>query len=336
MNRTLRPHVLAVLGLLAAAFPTAALANCGAEGCPLASQGPEVTRGAFSFNLGYQAIEQNGYWNGSHSISSAEALAVEGGTGHIVEQLTRTRAWTLGARARLTDRLDVTLALPWIDRVHRHALAHHPGYFIESEWHMQGLGDASAAANWTVLAPADPGSGTLRVTLGAKLPTGKRSAAEVDGESPEPSARPGSGSTDAMFGAAYHRAFGVRTPRGTSGSLPLMASAGARVNGKGTSGYRMGNEWQADLGSSYPLHRGIRLLAQLNLSGHARDDVGETDAEPHNTGGTALFASPGLQADLIPGVSAFGYYQFRLWQHTNGPQLVSPFHLNFGLAYTLR
>lgn len=47
-------------------------------------------------------------------------------------------------------------------------------------------------------------------------------------------------------------------------------------------------------------------------------------------------ASPGLQAKIRSGISAFGYDQFRLYQHTNGPQLVSPYHLVFGLGYTLR
>jgi len=79
--------------------------------------------------------------------------------------------------------------------------------------------------------------------------------------------------------------------------------------------------------------RGLRLLGQVNVSGNARDDVGDTDAEPHHTGGNVGFASPGLQADLLPGVSAFGYYQFRLWQYSNGVQLVSPYHLVFGLGY---
>lgn len=31
----------------------------------------------------------------------------------------------------------------------------------------------------------------------------------------------------------------------------------------------------------------------------------------------------------------FGYYQFRLYQHTNRPQLVAPYHLSVGLGYSL-
>ena len=68
---------------------------------------------------------------------------------------------------------------------------------------------------------------------------------------------------------------------------------------------------------------------------HARDNVGTTDAEPHSTGSTALFASPGLSLAIVPGMSMFGYYQFRLYEHTNGPQLTAPYHLSLGLGYTL-
>jgi hypothetical protein len=219
--------------------------------------------------------------------------------------------------------------------VHRHALEHHAGFFVESEWRMRGVGDATALASWTAIAPAGPHGHSLVLQAGAKLPTGETDAGDVDGEQPEPPARLGSGSTDVVAGAQYHRAFAVRSLAGGTTALPVSVGASVRLNGRGTDRYRSGNEWQADLGTSYPLARTLRVLAQVNAAGHRRDDTGETDAEPHHTGGTAIFASPGLQANLLPGVSAFGYYQFRLWQHTNGPQLVSPYHLVFGLACSL-
>lgn len=42
------------------------------------------------------------------------------------------------------------------------------------------------------------------------------------------------------------------------------------------------------------------------------------------------------RVQIVPGMSAFGYYPFRLCEHSNGPRLVSPYHLNFGIASTLR
>jgi hypothetical protein len=323
---------LAMAVTMALVTPPAALANCGAEGCPLAPRGPETSTSRFSFDVGYQAVEQDRYWNGGHAISSAEALQAEGGIGHVLEQDTRTRTTVFRASATLTRRWSLQLSLPYVDRVHRHALVHHANFLIESEWHMQGLGDATAATNWDLLDGAR--WGTLTFVAGAKFPTGETDVAPVDGEVPEPSARPGSGSTDALAGLQYRRAVSLPRPWGARAEVPLTASVGARFNGRGSEGYRMGNEWDASVGAAYPVANAVRLLAQLNGSWHARDEAGSTDAEPHHTGSSALFASPGVLVRLLPGMTVFGYGQFRLAEHTNGPQLVSPMHAIFGLAWS--
>jgi hypothetical protein len=335
MNRACSAF-LPLLLVLATMFPASVHANCGAEGCPLVPRGPEATVGRFSFSFGYQAVEQDRHWDGTHEITAAQALQADGGLGHVLEQYTRTRTTLLNADARLARRLSLALSLPWVDRIHRHALAHHANFFIDSEWHMQGPGDATALADWTVLDGARPGLGVLTLQLGAKLPTGETSVAAVNGETPEASARPGSGSTDALVGLHYRRSLPVRAWGGRPASVPVTASVRMRYNGKGTEDYRMGNEWNASVGAGYPLAHGVRLLAQLDASQHARDDAGLTDAEPHSTGSSSLFASPGVLVQIVPGMSAFGYYQFRLYEHSNGPQLVSPYHLNLGLAYTVR
>lgn len=325
----------AVLVLAALAAPRPAAANCGAEGCTLSPMGPEASLGRFTLGFRYQVIEQDRLWDGTHAVSAAD-LHEEGGEPHAIEQLTRTRSWSLDARANVWPRLQLSVAVPYVDRIHRHAVEHHAGFLLESEWRMRGVGDATALASWTALAPAAPGGATLVLQAGAKLPTGETDAGDVGGEQPEPPARLGSGSTDFVAGAQYRRAFAVRSLTGARAALPVSLGASVRMNGRGSEGYRSGNEWQADLGGSFPIVRAVRALAQVNASGHGRDHVGETDAEPHHTGGIAVFASPGLQADLLPGVSAFGYWQFRLWQRTNGPQLVSPYHLVFGLGCSLR
>lgn len=335
MRPSLLPAPPVLLLLAAALLARPAGANCGAEACPLAPMGPEAPLGRVAFGLRYQAIDQDRLWDGTHAVDAA-GLYEEGGEPHAVEQLTRTRSWSLDARANVLPRLQLSVAVPWLDRVHRHAIEHHPGFLLASEWRMRGIGDATALAGWTALAPAAPGGGTLVLQAGAKLPTGETDAGDVGGEQPEPPARLGTGSTDFVAGVQYRRAFAVRSLAGVTSELPLSVGASVRVNGRGSERYRSGTEWQADLGGSYPIVGAVRALAQVNASGHGRDQVGDTDAEPHHTGGVAVFASPGLQAELLPGVSAFGSCQLRLWQRTNGPQLVSPYHLVFGLGGSLR
>lgn len=332
--RSLHGLVLfAVLALALLALPRTAAANCGAEGCPLSPHGPETRLGRLLFAVRYQFVEQNMLWDGSGEISPEDAHE-DDGEPHELEQLTRTRSWNIDARANVGQRLQLALSVPYLDRIHRHTLEHHPGAFQDYEWHMTGFGDAVALASWSAIKPSGFGGSSLVVLAGVKLPTGETDAELVLDEQPEPPARLGSGSTDFVAGAQFTRTFGARSLSGETGTLPVSLGVGGRLNGTGTENYKAGDEWQADLGCSYPLVHWMRVLAQVNASGHARDDVGDTDGEPHHTGGNVVFASPGLQADLLPGVSAYGYYQFRLWQHTNGVQLVSPYHLVFGIGYT--
>jgi hypothetical protein len=55
-----------------------------------------------------------------------------------------------------------------------------------------------------------------------------------------------------------------------------------------------------------------------------------------NTGGTSVFASPGLRFEALAGVTLSGYVQIPLYQRVNGTQLVSGTQLYFGATYRLR
>src|SRR5205814_783919 len=95
-----RLFLIAMLGALLA-DPRAAAANCGAEGCPLAPQGPDAAIGRSSLDFGYQYVEQDRFWDGAHSISSAEFLAAESNEAHILEQFTLTRTFLATGRVRV-------------------------------------------------------------------------------------------------------------------------------------------------------------------------------------------------------------------------------------------
>jgi hypothetical protein len=324
-------HALTLALLLA--LPVAVSANCGAEGCPMSPHGPEARFGRFGFNVRWQSVDQDHYWDGGHSLTAAQALTAEGGFHHVLEQQTRTRTMLLDASARIVPRLSVLVTVPYVDRVHRHALVHTPTWQVESEWHMKGLGDASALADWDVIEGAS-GFGTLTVQAGIKLPTGITDVPEVNGDSPEPSARPGSGSTDFLGGLAWRRVVKLRGLHDAA-DAPITASVSARYNGRGSENFRMGDEWDAAAGLAWPLTHAVHVLAQLDATRHSRDDAGDTDVAPHETGSSAAYASPGLLVAILPGMTAFGYDQLRIYEHTNGPQLVSPYHVSAGLAWSL-
>jgi hypothetical protein len=328
------PAAIAAALALALA-PARAHANCGAEGCPFAPEGPEASRGRISLDLGYQYIDQDRIWDGTRQISEADALLAEGGTGHVVEQETRTRAWLLNARTQLTDRVLLTVTWPWIDRIHRHALEHHPGFIIPSEWHIQGPGDATAMLHWRALGGGDPNAMALSGQLGIKLPTGQRHVDEVNGEEPEPPVRPGNGSTDGVAGLQLRRPVRMHALDGSVAGVPLTLTLLGRVNGHGSENYRSGNEWSLALAGGYALSRWAHLIAQVNAATHGADSPGSTDATAAHTGGTSVYASPGLRVEAMPGLVVYGYWQARIYQNTNGPQLVAPYHLSVGTSYAI-
>ena len=305
-----------------------ARANCGSEGCPLAVFGPERLHGRWTLDVGFQSIEQDQLWDGSAASDETE------GVGHVTERLMDTESWVGNAGFAVTPRIQVQAVIPYLKRHHVHDLEHHPGTFTTYEWQFQGLGDASVLGNWRAAGDPTTGIGSLTVQAGIKLPTGATHVEEIDGEEPEPPARLGTGSTDGLLGATLAHAFSVPVPGGR-GTMPIALGLLGRANGTGTDGYRVGNEVQGNLTAAYPLMPWGSVLIQVNGVIHDRDEVGDTDAEPHETGSETLYVTPGASVHRPSGMGAYAYWQIRTYAHTNGPQLVAPSHFIFGLSYAL-
>jgi hypothetical protein len=329
MSMSFRRHLLPLLllGLLAPAARSA-FASCGADGCPLDVRGPETSLRRFSFDLAWLAIDQDHVWVGSREGFVGEIPA------HENEISTRTRTLQATGRVRLTDQLAFSASLPWIDRVHRHEHALHPGHYVMEEFQMQGLGDATVLGAYT---PGGAGPGrALSVTLqlGAKLPTGLRHVAPVNGDEPEPAARPGNGSFDLIAGAQVRHSFAVTGLAGLHGSLPLSLGVLTRANGSGTEGYTMGNETQINATAAYPLTHWLQVLGQVNARWRQQDGPGLTHADPAHTGGNSILASPGLLV-RVGNVAWYAYDQIRVHEHVNGIQIVAPHHLMIGSSWSL-
>lgn len=325
-----RRWVAAALALLTALAPApAAWASCGAEGCPLDLRGPELLRGVVALDLNYQYVDQNQLWSGtSRATGPIESHG-------ILEQETRSSLMVMGARTQLSRSFGLSASLPYVlDRVHRHAFEHHPGYFIPYRWQYSGVGDLTVFGNWTPYFQL-PGRAALTAQAGVKAPTGRRHVDQVLGEEPEPAARPGTGSFDWLGGLQLSVPIATRTFGGEVINVPLSLSAMGRANGVGTQDYKMGNEAMVNLAGGYALWHSVSAITQINFLAHAKDQAGQTDADPHHTGAISVLASPGLQLKLTPMLAIYGYGQFRIYEHTNGPQLVSPFHLVFGSSYAL-
>jgi hypothetical protein len=327
--RVIRFAMAAALAV-ACVVPSVARATCGAESCPLVRSGMGADAGRFSFDLRFQEVTQDRFWNAGGESSLEETIADAEQHGE-VELFTRTRSWVAEVRASLTDRLSAVATLPYLDREHRHWLRHTPVFnpmFVDV-WKYQGLGDATVLGHFAAVR----GEGaSLTLQAGVKLPTGRRHLPDEARDNfgfesaLEPAARPGTGSTDWLVGAIGSRALPWRR------TLPLTASVLARLNTKGTDDYRVGNELQAGLASGWAAHERLTLLGQVNFAGHGKDVSAEASEASHS-GMRALFVTPGLSVGVSHGLVVYGLYQARVWGHTDEATVVARDHVMVGTAY---
>ena len=315
----------------------AARATCGAEGCPFVREAFGVQTGRYAFDLRYTDVTQDALWKGSHEVSLAEVLAQPGLLHNEVELYTRTRSWVAEGRALIGDRLRVNVTLPYVDRQHRHALYHGGGAAAferqpVDEWDFEGLGDATAIGQYRVF----DRRGWPNVTLqgGVKLPTGRRHVPDetrthgVFESALEPSARPGTGSTDWLLGAL------VSQPLPWKRALPFTASALMRFNTKGTDDFEAGDELQAGLSGGYAPADWLTLLGQANLAAHGSDRSAEASEVAHSAM-RSLYLTPGLRVRVSPAISLYGLYQARVLGRSDEATVAGRSHFMFGTTYSL-
>jgi hypothetical protein len=314
--------------------PTASRANCGAEGCPFVRRGLGTDVGRFGFDLRYQDVTQDKLWSGSNETSLDDIIAGTAQHGE-VELFTHTRSWVAEASAALGDRLRLVATLPYINREHRHWLRHAPTFnpLFVNVWKYQGLGDATVLGQFTALRRANGSNVSLEA--GVKLPTGRQ---HVPNETVnnfgfesalEPSARPGTGSTDGLVGALASLAMPWRRV------VPVTISVLARFNGKGTDDYQVGDEVQVGLASGWsPIER-VTLIAQANFSAHGSDVSAEPGVEAAHTGMRSLFLTPGVSVRVLQGLAVYGLYQSRVSGRSDEATVVARDHFLVGTSYSL-
>lgn len=317
---------LAVLVFVLVGPAPTADASCGADMCTLDLRGPEARGARYALDLGFQYIEQDHVRIGDSPAYVGEIPA------HHNEIETRTEAWMLSGRATATPYLSFSAMLPYMHRLHRHEHDHGGGVFEEQRWDMEGFSDLMVMSYWSPGWPGGESPYAVSLQLGAKLPTGETDAPLSDGEMPEPMARLSTGSFDVIGGAQVTRPINTKTFDGTIVPVPLSFGVVGRVNGHGTQDYRGGNEIVLNLSGGWALTPAVTALAQVNARFRGEDDPGTTGDAPGNTGGTAIYATPGLRARFGP-VAAYSYFQIRAYEYVNGIQITAPYHLMMGMSY---
>jgi hypothetical protein len=326
------PLCLACCAGLALAAPAALWASCGSTSCPIETRALNLLEPReWTLDLSFQYIDQDRPRIGTRSAAVGEIASEH----DEVRTVNRTAIATL--RYAPSQRFQVGLTFPWVSRFHEHVEPAVPGAGGEEgkhggshgeagpeRWSLQGAGDLALEAQARVWSR---GRTSLWATGAVELPTGAADLDNGEGEVAEPPLQPGSDSTDWTAGLSLRgsavRDTALSGPLGHATAIPWFATLTYRRNGDGRQGYRLGEEWQANAGGAYPLARGLDLLFQLNARRRGEDAAGETGEDVRFTGGTFLFASPGLRVGLGGRWAEYAFVQIPVYQDVHLLQLTA-------------
>ncbi len=155
-----------------------------------------------------------------------------------------------------------------------------------------GVGDLPIVGKYRFFQDSGAGETTeAAVIFGLELPTGRTNITEGGVRLSQP-LQPGSGSVDAILGAAFTR---------VDGRWLVNADLLGKINSEADD-YRFGNTYRFDIGGQYRLYPAryerfdqttVNLIAELNTIYAEKDTFqGPTLAD---TGGLKMFVTPGLQ-----------------------------------------
>lgn len=309
-HRSRRP-LLAALAL--PLVPALAQASCGASFCPFNTQWEVQGQAAgpgLRLDLRQEYIDQDRLRRGGDTVAVGQVPAHH-------DELSTTNRNTLLGLDYGGDGWGVTLTLPWVDRDHSH-IHHHLGDDELESWQLSGLGDARLLGRLSTSVDG------LQVLGGLKLPTGDFEATNAAGETAERSLQPGTGTTDVLLGAGWHRHL-----HGQGRSFFAQALWQAPVRAR--AGYQPGPQLGLDAGLRQALGPRFSLMLQLNALARGREQG--RAAEPDDSGGRFLFLSPGASLQLSPSLQAYAFVQAPVYQHVNGVQLTAGHAGSIGLSW---
>jgi hypothetical protein len=308
-------RVLMLALVLACALPLRA--SCGAASCPIDPRAlNQPARGGFTLDLTFEYIDQDQPRIGTRSARVGEIAG-----GHHDEVRTTNRIATTILGYAPGDRLQLSLAVPFVSRDHFHLGSTHdharrgrvePQHnTIPQSWDIDGLGDV------TLEARAALGRGTWLIG-GIKAPTGRHDLANGEHRVAELPVQPGTGTWDGIAGLAWQ------------GGRPWFASARYQFRTGDVDGYRAGNELQINTGGAFPLGSRVEALLQVNSRWRARDQTTEPE-EAELTGGTYVYASPGVRVSADGRGALYALVQIPVYQRVNAIQLTSESNFILGV-----
>ncbi len=312
----------------------------------LADHGPGTSGGGFNTQTA-EILKQRQWWAALSSdwtefdSPSESALA---GKDHF-DLIDRSFLTNLNLSLGITENFHIGLSFGYYTADGTRQIAHHDHAEEAAGGHEEAetATDEHATSTKPELASFDPDGwtdlwltakyrvyrgpvGQVAILGGLKFPVGEDRVIDSEGERVEPASTPGSGAWDGMVGAAYTVALAP--------AVNLDASAQYTIRGEKTD-YRLGNRLDAGLAVGWRVVGDARRFPQVVLMGEATvrsveksKESGERDPD---TGGTALFLSPGVRVGFFENASWSVGVQFPVVQELNGDQVETDFRLTSSL-----
>ncbi len=193
--------------------------------------------------------------------------------------------------------------------------------------HTSGLSDPEVYGQLRLWASRLTGSvgrrASLSLNAGVKTPWGQNNV-QKDGERVDEHAQSGTGSTD-VFGSL---AFLYLVDKNSA----VFASTGYRHTGENDFGYRYGSTFLANVAYEHKLGKSLDGVAELNFRHAQEDRVDTLGTIDHDTGGSLLYVTPRLLANLGHGLVLRAAAQIPLVRGLNGFQKERVV-ANVGLTY---
>ncbi|MGZ5179538.1 MAG: hypothetical protein ACXWC2_03610 [Ramlibacter sp.] len=291
---------------LSAAVP--AHASCGSAFCSLSTDlglGLAAPVGGNLFDLRYENITQDQPRAGSRKVAV-------GAIPHDHDEVSTKNQNLIATYSRsVTANWGYSIAAPIVDRRHLH-IGNEPDGPVPERWNFRELGDVRVMGRYQ--ATSEPGSSTAGIVFGLKLPTGRTTLANAQGQLAERTLQPGSGTTDAILGAFYNRQL---PSQGASWFAHMQFQQALHSHDE----FKPGSQLAADVGYARVLGDRFAAVLQLNAVVKGRDKGGQ--AEPDDSGGRYLFLSPGVSYQATGATRAYAFYQQPLHQFVNGVQLTA-------------
>ena len=319
-------HRVVVTGFLLMSVPPGVW-SCATCGCTLSTDAAMgySTEPGWRLNLEYDYLHQDELRKGT-----AAAAGVPDGTE--LERDTLNRYFTVDLNYTPNADWNIDLRVPYVVRSHSTygefdstAPLPEPSYSRSSS-----LGDIKLIASYQGFLAAR----NFGVQLGVKLPTGRYGTAVDFNRGPaagtplDASLQPGTGSTDVIVGAYYHRFIGDNVEVMANGQF--QGALEERMDQPGND-FRPGNSTTLSAGVRYDAFQSWAPQLQLNLL-HKSADQGAL-ADTPDTVGTVAYVSPGLTVRLRPALQVYGFAQLPVYSNLDGYQLFPRFTVSVGISY---